>query len=122
MGIPQPVFSSSSKAKSTQTVDPKITAKAKEWFFRFQTGNIDRSQFNAQTNMGLTDKMIRNERAILKPYGRPSSFAFLGSGPIAGLVGYHFLIQFRAGRIVEAIAFDEWGKIAGLDFQTYVPN
>lgn len=32
----------------------RIVAIAREWFFQFQTGNIDRSQLDAVTNQELT--------------------------------------------------------------------
>jgi hypothetical protein len=109
-------------ASGMDGVDPKIGAAAKEWFHRFQTGNIDRSQLDAEVNRELTDASIKKEEATLKPFGEPTGFEFIGSQQIKGADGYVFLITFRAGRIAEAIAFDKQGKIAGIDFQTFVPN
>jgi hypothetical protein len=103
-----------------QSIDPKIVAKAKEWFHRFQTGQIDRSQLNAQVNEQLTSAMIQQEAATLSRFGNPSSFQFLRTYEISGAVAYDFLLQFSAGRIVEMIAFGSDGKIAGIDFQTFV--
>ena len=103
-------------------VDPKVMTAAKEWFHRFQTGNIDRSQLNAECNGELTASLIKKEEATLKPFGEPTGFEFIGSQQIKGADGYVFLIAFHAGRVAEAIAFDKQGKIAGIDFQTFVPN
>lgn len=95
-------------------------AAAKEWFHRFQTGDVDRSQLNAEVNQQVTAEGVRKEEATLKAFGEPLRFRFLSSGPIKGAMGYYFLIGFRAGKIVEALAYDVDGKIAGIDFQTFV--
>jgi hypothetical protein len=103
-----------------QRVDPNIVAKAKEWFHRFQTGQIDRSQLGDQVNVQLTDAMIQQEAATLRLFGDPSSFEFVRKYAVSGAIGYDFLLQFGAGRVVEMIAFSADGKIAGIDFQTFV--
>jgi hypothetical protein len=102
------------------SVDPRILARAKEWFHRFQTGEIDRSQLNAQVNKELTSEMVAQEAATLKALGQPSSFVFIRTYPIRGLIGYDFLLQFKSARIIEMIAFDAEGKIAGIDFAKFV--
>lgn len=106
----------------TQGVNPTVVAKAKEWFHRFQTASIDRSQLNAQVNAELTAEMIDHESATLRPFGNPSAFKFIRTYMISGKLGYDFLLQFAAGRIIEMIAFDPDGEIAGIDFQTFVKN
>lgn len=103
-------------------VDPRIVATAKEWFHRFQTGQIDRSQLDTTVNGELTSAMIEQEGAKLRQFGTPSSFRFIRTYAISGAVGYDFLLQFSAGRIVEMIAFDPGGKIAGIDFMTSVKD
>jgi len=102
------------------SADPHVLAIAKEWFFRFQRGDIDRSQLDMASNLQLTDAAIKQEEATLKAFGTPRGFRYLGSQPVQGDISYGFLILFDAGRIVESIAFDGKGKIAGIDFQTYV--
>lgn len=101
-------------------VDPKIVSKAKEWFYRFQNAEIDRAQLDDAINAELTDEMVRKEASTLKAFGKPSSFKFIRTYAISGTMGYDFLLQFDNGRIVEMIAFDPDGKIAGIDFQTFV--
>jgi hypothetical protein len=61
----------------SQSVDPRIVATAKEWFHRFQTGNIDRSQLDVSVNVELTNAMIAEEGAKLRQVGAPSSFRFI---------------------------------------------
>jgi hypothetical protein len=105
-----------------QSVDPRIVAKAKELFHSFQTGQVDRSQFDAASQAQLSDAMIEREAKTLQPFGNPSSFQFLRTYAIANTIGYDFLLEFSAGRIVEMIAFDPDGKIAGIDFMTFTKN
>jgi hypothetical protein len=101
-------------------VDPSILALAKQWFRRFQSGNIDRSQLDEKINKELSPTMIRQEAGTLKAYGTPLSFAFVRSEPIDDAMGYYFILDFKSGRIVEAIALHPDGKIAGIDFMPFV--
>lgn len=101
-------------------VDPDVVAKAKEWYHRFRTGNIDRRELSGSVNAQLTDPMIRKEAAKLMTLGTPTSFTLLRMYSIAGATGYDFLLKFRTARVVEMIAFYPDGKIAGIDFQTYI--
>ena len=100
----------------------RVLARAEEWFYRFQSGNIDRSQLDAEMSGEVSASLIRRESTALGPYGRPLSFRYISSGPIRGTKGYAFLIKFNAGAVLELIAFDESGKIAGIDFETYAPR
>jgi hypothetical protein len=110
-------------ATTVAPVSPKIFALAKEWFHRFQTGNIDRSQLDAASNMELTAEAIRQQEAALSSLGKPVAFRYLGVDEVQGDKAYHFLITFNGpDRILESIALDESGKIAGIDFATYAPS
>ena len=102
--------------------DSHITSKAKEWFRRFQTGEIDRSQLDAQVNTQLTDDMVRQETAALMPLGDPAGFTYVRTYAVGGALEYDFLLQFRAARAIELISFDNGGKIAGLGFQVFGPS
>jgi hypothetical protein len=104
-------------------VDAKTLALARESFRRFQTGDIDRSQLDAASNLELTANAIRQQEAALSALGEPVAFKYLGSDVIQGDRAYHFLITFNGpDRIVESIAMDDSGKIAGIDFATYAPT
>lgn len=83
---------------------------------------MDRTQLDAETNAQLTDSMIQEQSVVLKRFGKPMRFQFVRKGPLGGAVGYSFWIYFRSARILELIAFDPDGKIAGIDFQTYGPT
>lgn len=114
-----PVAQPSDGPVTLPIADSQITAKAKEWFHRFQTGEIDRSQLDAQVNAQLTDDMVRQETKTLTPLGDPTSFVFVRTYPVSGALEYDFLLQFKAARIIELISFDTGGKIAGLGFELF---
>jgi hypothetical protein len=119
---PTPRQEQTPKAQDTSSVDPQILSLAKEWFRRFQIGDIDRTQLSDTVNKQLTLAMIRREAAQLKPLGNPLSVTFIRSYPISGMLGYDFQLQFKSVRIIEMIAFDGSGKIAGIDFLTLAHN
>ncbi|HEX4014110.1 MAG TPA: hypothetical protein VHX17_09520 [Candidatus Cybelea sp.] len=105
---------------SSLPATPVVLAKAKEWFYRFQNANIDRSQLNALTNAELTTDVVLREAARLKRLGAPTSFKFQRSYTFRSALAYDFLLQFPSSRVIEMIAFDSSGKIAGFDFATFV--
>ena len=109
-----------SEVPGPHSVPSVITECAKEWFYRFQNGAIDRSQLDARVNNELTDEMISSESAALRAFGHTTGFLYLGDQRVQYAVGYNFEIIFPKGRIIEEIAFDADGKIAGIDFQTFV--
>ncbi len=119
---PTPRPQATSRAPESSSVDPQVLALAKEWFRRFQIGDVDRSQLSDTVNKQLTLTIIRREAAQLKPLGDPLSVTFIRSYPISGMLGYDFQLQFKSVRIIEMIAFDGSGKIAGIDFLTLVHN
>lgn len=49
-------------ATPSPAVDAKIVAAAKEWFHRFETGDIDRSQLNAEVNQQVTAEGVPEGR------------------------------------------------------------
>lgn len=119
---PTPRPQTTAKPAENSSVDPQVLSLAKEWFRRFQIGDIDRTQLSDTVNKQLTLAIIRREAAQLKPLGDPLSITFLRSYPISGMLGYDFQLQFKSVRIIEMIAFDGSGKIAGIDFLTLVHN
>ncbi len=109
-------------ASARPAVPPHILATAKEWFFRFQSGEIDRGQLDDRVNAELTAASVTKERATLRAYGAPTGFTFIGTERVPGAIGYDFLIGFRSGKVVEALAFDPAGTIVGIAFRTYAPR
>jgi len=106
-------------AAAQPLVTRRVLPLAKEWFRRIQAANIDRSQLNDTVNLQLTPELVLHEQAALVPYGKPVSFRFVGSGPVPGATGYNFIVICANGALLESIALDGEGKIAGLNFQRY---
>jgi hypothetical protein len=112
-----PIDPLADQSTSPPTADSQVTAKAREWFHRLQSGEIDRSQLDAQVNSQLTDGLIRQEADALTPLGDPSSFVYLRTYPMVQALEYDFLLQFKTAQLVELISFDPGGKIEGLAFE-----
>jgi len=96
--------------------------KAKQWFYAFRSGDIDRTQLDGQCNLDLTKERVSQIRASLLPYRVPTMVVFVGTSPAGSATGYSFILQFANGRVLEAIALDSSGKIVGFDFQTFVKS
>ena len=97
-----------------------MLALGKEWFHRFLSDRIDRSQLDPLTNGQLTDDLVQRESKRLKALGPPVKFEYLGSQEIQYATGYSFKILFRSAMVIESIAMDRDGKIAGFNWRTFV--
>jgi hypothetical protein len=108
---------------SAQTVsstnEGRALVMAKEWLSAFQNGHIKRFELEPSVDRELTDEMVHRESIVLRQYGQPVTFTFLGSNPVQQATGYTFGITCTNGKIIESIALDRHGKIAGIDFQTF---
>jgi hypothetical protein len=99
------------------TVAPEITARAKEWRHRFQTGDVDRSQLDTTMNSALTPEMIQQVSEQLAPLGDPITFTIAGQQATAGgVMVYVYHVTFKTAGINEAFVLDKDGKIAGIRF------
>jgi hypothetical protein len=109
-----PAASASSSASAGPTVDPAITAKAKEWLHRFQTGDLDRSQLSSQMNTALTADVVKQLKDELSPLGDAQSFKITSQQSLGeGITAYVYRVAFKSSSIDEIIAFDGNGKISG---------
>ena len=96
--------------------DPAVTARAKDWLHRAQTGTIDRAQLTAQMNAALTDDLMKQVEVQLAPLGDPIDFALVDMRSVAGSNVYLYKAQFKSSRLEELLSIDESGKINGLRF------
>ena len=117
--VAAPLVEPSGEPLALPIANARITAKAKEWFRRLQTGEIDRSQLDARLNAQLTDDIVQRETKALTPLGDPASFVFVRTYALDEALEYDFLLQFKAARLVELISFDPTGKIAGLGLEPF---
>jgi hypothetical protein len=117
-GSPTPAAAPSSAVSASPapgpTVDPAITAKAKEWLHRFQTGDLDRSQLSSQMNTALTTDVVKQLKDELSPLGDAQSFKITSQQSLGeGITAYVYRVAFQSSSIDEIIAFDSNGKISG---------
>ena len=97
----------------------RVFALAKSYFYQFRSGRVDRALFDSAVNLELTNEMVAGQAEMLRPFGKPEKFVYLGSEKVQYATGYNFQIRFRKGRVLEQIAFDYDGKIAGIKFETF---
>lgn len=107
-----------SDASSTgvPTADPAITARAKDWLHRVQTGTIDRAQLNAQMDSAFSDALVKQTAAQFGPLGDPTDFSLVDTRSVAGNVAYMYKATFKSGAVYWVFALDQTGKISGLHF------
>lgn len=93
-----------------------VTTSAKDWFHRLQTGNVDRTQFNAQMKAAFTDDQQKQITSQFKALGEPATFTFVDSRIIQGITVYRYSVTFKSGAPACAwfYSVDGDGKIAGL--------
>jgi len=107
---------------SPQTVDPKIAAMAKDWLDRVQANNIDRSALTDQANSAFTPALVQQVSAQLAPLGKPTTFEYMGSQAVQGMMAYRFEATFASQtKLDEILVIDSSGKIAGLRFTPASP-
>ena len=96
--------------------NPDITARAKGWLHRLQTGDIDRSQLDAQMDAAFTAALVKQTSDQLGALGDPVTFTFLRAVPSAGIMTYIYRVEFKTTSLNEQFALDKDGKIAGIGF------
>lgn len=96
--------------------NPAITARAKDWLHRVQTGDIDRSQLDAAMNTAFTPDLVKQTSDQLGPLGDPLTFTFLKQAVSGDVTSYVYQVTFKSGALNEIFALDKDGKIAGIRF------
>jgi hypothetical protein len=110
---PAPVPASASASASASGEDPAITARAKDWWHRLQSGTVDLSQVDPPFARLLTPDFLASIKASLAGQGAPTDWRYLGSENVAGAVIYKY--RFRLGGVehVWSVGLSPDGKIAG---------
>lgn len=94
--------------------DPNVTARAKEWLQRMQTGDVDRSQLDAQANSLLTADVVAQAKREFSPVGTPTSFQYAGKKQAQGYTTYEYRVVFKDSVAKWLFVFGPDGKISGL--------
>jgi len=97
--------------------------QAEKWFRYFQAGRVDDlAALSPEVRRQLTPDVLRRESQRLRKLGRPLRFSYAGADPAKGYTGFYVLIEFKTGRIIEALAYDAKGRITGIDFKEFEPT
>jgi hypothetical protein len=93
--------------------DPAVTKRAKEWLHRMQTGDIDRSQLEAQMSAALKDDLVKKTATALAPLGEPQSFVYVNTLTNGDITTAVYRLAFPNGKVLWIFSFDKSGLIAG---------
>jgi hypothetical protein len=101
---------------ASPTPDPKVLARAKEWFHRLQTGQIDLSQVDPGVAKLLSDpQTVKAASAEFGPLGDPVTFEQEQTGMQNGNTYYVYLLTFGDGKKFDYLfVLDAQGKVSGL--------
>ncbi len=100
--------------KPAKGEDPAITALARQWVHRMQTGDIDKSQLSAAFAKHLTPQGVAGMKEGLAPLGNPTSFVYRGKSKANGATAYQYSVGFKGATLDLTIAVDDQGKISEL--------
>ena len=103
---------------------PIATRVAKEWFFAFRSGQVDRRKLSDAVNNELSASVLQKEMRTLQRFGTPRSFEYLRVARFGGLPTYEVVVSYAntERKVIEGIAFDGNGKLAGIDFEIVAPE
>ena len=116
------IYASTSTHFTAPSSNMLLLSKAKEWFWRFESDNIDRSQLDSVMNSQMTTARVSMVGSALRRLGTPMQFSFLGSTQIGNATSYNFVVTCKSGKALELLAFDPSGSIVGINFQTFVSS
>ncbi len=112
--LPVFVHAQSASPAPGAVADPAITARAKEWLHRVQTGDIDRAQLDSQMNALLTPALTKQISSKFGPWGDPVTFAYVGKQTVQGdNTAYVYHVVFKANACNEIFVLDKDGKVSG---------
>ncbi len=94
--------------------DATITARAKQWLHRLQSGDIDRSQLTKRMSDALTPTSVISLKQQLGGLGEPSSFIYKGKQLTSGETTYLYRLSFSALTATLSLTIDPLGKISGM--------
>jgi hypothetical protein len=93
--------------------NPALTKRAKEWFHRMETGNVDRAQLDAEVNSGLTNELVKKTSAALGPLGAPKSFTYVRTLTDGDITTAIYRLAFSSGNVLWIFSVDKGGHVAG---------
>ena len=94
--------------------NPAVTARAREWFHRLQTGEIDRSQLTPEMRRGLTADTVATVQARLKAMGTLRGFTYAGFEVRGDNTAYYYHLTFPSTELRFVFVLEKGGKVSGL--------
>lgn len=95
-----------------------ITARAKEWWNRFATGDIDRRQLSPSLGKSLTPELAAQLKGHLAQLGRPTAWRYRGhASALRGATWYDYTVTCKSGASVPfSLALTSSGTITSFKF------
>jgi len=97
--------------------DLSVTARAKEWIQRVQTGRIDRTQLSATMSKALTPELVAGAKAQFGRLGPTRMLTYLGNSVQGGSTVYLYRVDFAQDSLNLILSINAAGKIDGLFFR-----
>ncbi|MBV8726957.1 MAG: beta-lactamase family protein [Candidatus Eremiobacteraeota bacterium] len=97
--------------------DLSITARAKEWIRRVQTGKIDRAQLSTAMSTALTPELVAGAKAQFRRLGPTRMLTYLGKTVQGSSTAYVYRVDFGSDSLNMILSIDATGKIDGLLFR-----
>lgn len=97
--------------------DMSVTARAKDWWHRLQSGTVDLSQVDQTFAQRLTPALLAQIKTGLTGMGAPTDWIYLGSQTVHGTTMYRYWIRIDGIPHVWSVGLTPDGKIAGSRLQ-----
>lgn len=97
--------------------DPEVTARAKDWWHRLQTGTVDLARVDARFAHMLTPEFLAQVKASLAGQGTPTDWIYIGSTAVPGATVYRYWVRVGGVPHVWSVGLTPGGMIAGSQLQ-----
>ncbi len=97
--------------------DLSVTARAKEWIRRIQSGAIDRTQLSATMSRALTPQLVSGAKAQFGRLGPVQMLTYLGKTAQGSSIVYVYRVDFANDSLNLILSINSAGKIDGLLFR-----
>jgi hypothetical protein len=97
--------------------DPAMTALATTLVAQVQSGNLDRTLFDARTSAALTPALVGSVTNQLAPLGKPKAITYLRTASSGPYRSYAYRVVWDAVSLDESFALDGNGKIVSWLFR-----
>ena len=96
--------------KSASGENPRITALAREWIHRIQTGHVDKSLLTPQAAAKATPDVLSMAQEELGSLGDPQ-LVYMGKSTSLNFTTYNYRVIFKAASLLMNLEIDRNGKV-----------